>query len=71
MWQRHIGIYAYRVGQLNAFVNWPVAPTETVESLEQLRFLWNNVAIHVADAIAEVPCGVDTEDDLRTVSLLF
>ena len=69
--RRHIGIYAYRVGQLNAFVNWPVAPTETAESLEQLRFLWNNVAIHVADAIAEVPCGVDTEDDLKAVSLLF
>ena len=69
--RRHIGIYAYRVCQLNAFVNWPVAPTEAAESLEQLRFLWNNVSIHVADAVADVPGGIDTEEDLKAVTLLF
>ena len=69
--RRHIGIYAYRVCQLNAFVNWPVAPTEAAESLEQLRFLWNDVSIHVADAVADVPGGIDTEDDLKAVTLLF
>ena len=69
--RRHIGIYAYRVGQLNAFVNWPVAPAEEAESLEQLRFLWNSVPIHVVDAVAKVPSGIDTEDDLKAVSLLF
>jgi 3-deoxy-manno-octulosonate cytidylyltransferase (CMP-KDO synthetase) len=69
--RRHIGVYAYRVCQLNAFVNWPMAPTEAVESLEQLRFLWNNVSIHVADAVADVPGGIDTEEDLKAVTLLF
>ena len=69
--RRHIGIYAYRVCQLNAFVNWPVAPTEAAESLEQLRFLWNNVSINVADAVADVPGGIDTEEDLKAVTLLF
>ena len=69
--RRHIGIYAYRVCQLNAFVNWPVAPTEAAESLEQLRFLWNHVSIHVADAVADVPGGIDTEEDLKAVTLLF
>lgn len=62
--RRHIGIYAYRVAELTKFVSWPVAPIELAESLEQLRFLWNSVAIHVADALEPVPPGVDTEEDL-------
>jgi 3-deoxy-manno-octulosonate cytidylyltransferase (CMP-KDO synthetase) len=69
--RRHIGIYAYRVRQLNAFVGWSVAPVEQSESLEQLRFLWNSVAIHVADAIEEVPGGIDTEEDIEAASLLL
>jgi len=68
---RHIGIYAYRVAHLDRFVQWPVAPAEHAESLEQLRFLWNDVSIHVDDAITEVPGGIDTEEDLKAVSLLF
>lgn len=68
---RHIGIYAYRVAQLNHFVNWPMAPIEQLECLEQLRFLWNGERIHVAEAVAEVPGGVDTEADLnRVIELL-
>ena len=65
--RRHIGIYGYRVHQLNRFVTWPMAPTEHAESLEQLRFLWNGVGIHVADALATVPAGIDTEADLLAV----
>ena len=65
--RRHIGIYAYKVASINRFVDWDMAPLEQLESLEQLRFLHNNVAIHVADACAPVPGGVDTEDDLNNV----
>lgn len=72
--RRHIGIYAYRVAELSRFVSWPVAPIERAESLEQLRFIWNSVAIHVADALESVPPGVDTEGDLdnaaRTIESL-
>lgn len=64
---RHIGIYAYRVAALRAYVGWPAAPLEVIESLEQLRFLANGVAIHVAAACAEVPGGVDTQADLDAV----
>lgn len=64
---RHIGIYAYRVAQLNRFVQWPVAPLESIECLEQLRFMWHGERIHVAPAVAEVPGGVDTEADLQRV----
>ena len=66
--RRHIGIYAYRVAELKHFVSWPVAPIESAESLEQLRFIWNSVAIHVADAAEPVPPGVDTQADLDQVS---
>lgn len=66
--RRHIGIYAYRVAELRRFVSWPVAPIESAESLEQLRFIWNSVAIHVADAAEPVPGGVDTQADLDQIS---
>src|SRR5690606_26843894 len=65
--QRHLGIYAYRVRELNDFVRWPLAPLEAIECLEQLRFLWNGRRIHVAEACASVPGGVDTEEDLARV----
>jgi len=63
--RRHIGIYGYKVSCLNQFVQWEMAPSEQLESLEQLRFLHNGIGIHVADSIAEVPGGIDTEDDLQ------
>jgi 3-deoxy-manno-octulosonate cytidylyltransferase (CMP-KDO synthetase) len=65
--RRHIGIYAYKVDCLNQFITWDVAPLERLESLEQLRFMHNNIAIHVADACAPVPSGIDTEDDLNNL----
>jgi len=65
--QRHIGIYAYRVALLHRFVSWPVAPLEALESLEQLRFMWQGIKIHVAPALVDVPGGVDTEADLQAV----
>lgn len=69
--RRHIGIYAYRVALLGRFVSWPMAPLEEFESLEQLRFLYHDENIHVADAAEEVPGGVDTEADLQRMRELF
>lgn len=62
--RRHIGLYAYRVALLNRFVHWPVAPMEHFEALEQLRFLHHGETIQIADALAPVPGGVDTQEDL-------
>lgn len=63
-WQRHIGMYAYRVSLLNDYVRWSAAPIERTESLEQLRALYHGVGIHV-DQVAEAPpAGVDTPEDL-------
>jgi len=35
----HVGVYAYRPETLAAYPGWPVGPLETLEGLEQLRFL--------------------------------
>jgi 3-deoxy-manno-octulosonate cytidylyltransferase (CMP-KDO synthetase) len=69
--QRHIGIYGYRVGLLHEFVTWPPAPLELAESLEQLRAMWNGVDIKVAQAVETPPAGVDTEADLERVRALL
>ena len=64
---RHIGIYAYRVSLLRRFVQWPPAPLEQTESLEQLRALWHGARIQVAVAHETPPAGVDTPEDLDRV----
>jgi 3-deoxy-manno-octulosonate cytidylyltransferase (CMP-KDO synthetase) len=35
----HVGVYAYRPAALQAYPSWPIGPLETLEGLEQLRFL--------------------------------
>ncbi|MDE0420969.1 MAG: 3-deoxy-manno-octulosonate cytidylyltransferase [Gammaproteobacteria bacterium] len=66
-WRRHIGIYAYRVDVLRAFVSYPPSGLEEVEALEQLRLLDHGHAIAVAEAEAPVPGGVDTPADVERV----
>ncbi|MDT7524672.1 3-deoxy-manno-octulosonate cytidylyltransferase [Pseudidiomarina sp. GXY010] len=63
-YRRHIGIYAYRAGFVWRYVEWEPSPLEQIESLEQLRVLWYGERIHVAEAIASPPAGIDTPADL-------
>ena len=67
---RHIGIYAYRAGFIKKYVSWPVSQLEQIESLEQLRVLWQGENIHVDAAIEPPPVGVDTPEDLEQVRRL-
>ena len=71
MHYRHIGLYAYRAGFLNRFVNWPICDAEEMESLEQLRVLWNDERIHISEAVAIPPPGVDTQEELERVRHLI
>lgn len=71
MHYRHIGLYAYRAGFLNRFVTWPVCDMEEMESLEQLRVLWNGERIHISEASAIPPPGVDTQEELERVRRLI
>ncbi|PFG61531.1 3-deoxy-manno-octulosonate cytidylyltransferase (CMP-KDO synthetase) [Thioclava sp. ES.031] len=41
----HVGVYAYRPDTLAAYASWPIGPLETLEGLEQLRFLENGRAV--------------------------
>jgi 3-deoxy-manno-octulosonate cytidylyltransferase (CMP-KDO synthetase) len=67
---KHLGFYAYRKPALDAFCLWPESELERSERLEQLRFLDNGVAIHVAETPFDT-IGVDTEEDLRRVERLL
>jgi len=63
---RHIGIYAYRAGFIKDYVQWPASQLEQIESLEQLRVLWQGEKIHVAVAETRLEVeGVDTPEDLE------
>ncbi len=48
----HVGVYAYRPETLAAYPSWPVGPLETLEGLEQLRFLENGRAVLCAEVEA-------------------
>lgn len=71
LYLRHLGIYAYRVAFLHAYVSWPPAEIEQLEALEQLRALYNGVRIHVDVTAVELPPGVDTVEDLERVRALL
>jgi len=45
----HVGIYAYRPSALELYAETPVAELETLEGLEQLRFLAAGVPVAVVD----------------------
>jgi len=45
----HIGVYAYRPGALRHYVETPLAELETLEGLEQLRFLDAGVPVTVVE----------------------
>lgn len=64
---RHIGMYAYRVGFLQRYVQWDTSALEKIEMLEQLRILWEGEKILVAEVEAAPEAGVDTEADLLRV----
>ena len=70
-WLRHIGIYAYSAHFLKCYTTWERSPLETVESLEQLRILWEGEPVAVLLTDSAPPAGVDTEEDLTRVRSLF
>ena len=67
---KHLGFYAYRKPALDRFCALPESKLERSERLEQLRFLANGIAIHVAQVPFDT-VGVDTEEDLQRVEKLL
>ena len=66
-YHKHIGIYGYRFGILQQLVQLPESDLEKSEKLEQLRWLENGYAIHVAECEYE-GIGIDTPEDLKQVT---
>ncbi len=69
--QRHIGLYAYRVGFLKAYPALSRPAIEMHESLEQLRALWHGYRIMVIESDQPMAPGVDTQEDLEKVRALL
>jgi 3-deoxy-manno-octulosonate cytidylyltransferase (CMP-KDO synthetase) len=66
----HVGLYGFRRSVLAAYPTLPAGELETIERLEQLRFLEAGIAIQTVRA--ERPSvGVDTPADLERVRRLF
>ena len=63
---QHVGLYGYRREALEAFCALSPGHYETLEGLEQLRFLENGMRIHIElSASSEFPSfGIDTLEDL-------
>jgi len=70
-YQRHLGIYAYRVSFLHAYSNMQPCQLESMEKLEQLRALYHGIAIHVEPALQLPGPGIDTPDDLHAIAPLL
>ncbi|MGR9045892.1 MAG: 3-deoxy-manno-octulosonate cytidylyltransferase [Gammaproteobacteria bacterium] len=64
---RHIGMYAYTVGFLRRYCCWEASVLETIESLEQLRILWQGEEILVRTVAKTPEAGVDTPEDIIRV----
>lgn len=60
--QRHIGVYGFDRDTLLAVPLLPSSGLAEAESLEQLRFLENDIQIHVLDAHGD-PWGIETRGD--------
>jgi 3-deoxy-manno-octulosonate cytidylyltransferase (CMP-KDO synthetase) len=63
---RHIGLYAYRSEVLQAIHQLAPTALEQIESLEQLRWLYNGYAIKVVETTIETP-NIDTPEDVAAV----
>jgi len=64
---RHVGMYAYTAKYIKTYVTLPPSPLEKIESLEQLRALFNGYRISVLVVEKSEGIGVDTREDYDKV----
>ena len=70
LFRKHTGLYVYRREFLLRYAEWPPAPLERTEALEQLRILEHGARIRVI--VADEPSiGVDTPADLARVRAII
>ena len=70
VYYKHIGIYAYRKQTLMDFTQWSMTPLESIEKLEQLRYLENGIKIKMV-LTDESPVSIDTPEDFERARKLI
>lgn len=71
-YNRHIGLYGFRVKFLRTFLDMVSAPISHIESLEQLRIMYNGGRIQVVEVSSKKSnIAVDTVEDLENVRKYF
>lgn len=74
--KRHIGLYAYRYEALKFFANAEKSVYESLEQLEQLRFLENGYRVRMVEGVyppgyERCTSGVDSPEDLKRVEQII
>jgi 3-deoxy-manno-octulosonate cytidylyltransferase (CMP-KDO synthetase) len=67
---QHIGLYAYLKEAVETFIKLPTSKLEKTEKLEQLRFLDNNIPIHVIQSEYQ-SLGVDVPEDVQRIEKIL
>lgn len=67
---KHIGLYAYKLEVLKQIIELPIGHLESIESLEQLRWLENGYQIFVSESNFK-NIGIDTPEDLIELNKNF
>ena len=70
IYYKHVGIYAFTKEALLQFTIMPKSRLESVEKLEQLRYLEAGIKIKMA-IIDDCPLSIDTPEDLEKAKLLY
>ena len=61
----HIGVYGYKVSLLKKYLNFKRSPYESYESLEQLKFIWNQIPIHCIKVRMNNSISINSPSDLK------
>lgn len=67
---KHLGLYGYRVDILEKIVKLPFGKLESIEKLEQLRWLSNGYKINMVEVFSD-GIGIDTEEDFNNLKQFF
>lgn len=71
LYYRHIGLYAYRAGFVKKYLAWGSSQIEEIESLEQLRILYQGEKIKAVNAEQIPGPEVNTEAELKHVTQII
>ncbi|MCA9443613.1 MAG: 3-deoxy-manno-octulosonate cytidylyltransferase, partial [Candidatus Omnitrophica bacterium] len=69
---QHIGVYAYRMEDLQRFAEYGPSELELAEELEQLRALEMEMRVKAVETDLDYPrISIDTQEDIEKARALF